>query len=87
MATSSDAQYYKACLILYGVANTLVFLALPALYSGVYGVAKDSERAMAIAVLVLVTNLIGLGLGPVVLGAISDAGAPTSCTRTGFPGR
>lgn len=67
------AADYKTCLILYGVANTLVFLALPALYSGVYGVAKDSERAMAIAVLGLVTNLIGLGLGPVVLGAISDA--------------
>lgn len=67
------AADYKTCLIFYGVANTLVFLALPALYSGVYGVAKDSERAMAIAVLGLVTNLIGLGLGPVVLGAISDA--------------
>ena len=67
------AADFKTCLIFYGVANTLVFLALPALYSAVYGVAKDSERAMAIAVLGLITNLIGLGLGPVVLGAISDA--------------
>ncbi|HEX4895672.1 MAG TPA: MFS transporter [Solimonas sp.] len=67
------APDYQTCLILYGIGNTLVFVALPALYSGVYGVARDSERAMAIAVLGLVTNLIGLGLGPVVLGAISDA--------------
>lgn len=63
---------YKTCLILYALANTLVFMALPALYSAVYGVAIDSERSMAIALLGLVTNLIGLGLGPVFIGGVSD---------------
>lgn len=68
---------FKTCLIMYGIANTLVFIALPALYSGVYGVALDSERAMALAILGLTTNLIGLGLGPVIIGALSDALTPT----------
>lgn len=71
------APDYKTCVILYAVANTLVFMALPALYTAVYGVAPDSERGMAIAMLGLVTNLIGLGLGPVLIGGISDALNPT----------
>ena len=73
MGVALLSEDYRTCLILYGVANTLVFVALPALYSGVYGVAKDSERAMALAILGLITNLIGLGLGPVIIGGISDA--------------
>ncbi len=72
MGAALLAPDYKTCLMLYVVANTLVFLALPALYSAVYGVALDSERGMAIALLGLVTNLIGLGLGPVLIGGISD---------------
>ncbi len=62
----------STCLLLYGIANTLVFVALPALYSSVYGVSLSSERSMAMAILGLITNLIGLGLGPVVIGAVSD---------------
>lgn len=72
MAAALLAPDYKLCLMLYIVANTLVFMALPALYSAVYGVAPDRERAMAIALLGLVTNLIGLGLGPVIIGGVSD---------------
>lgn len=67
----------KTCLLLYGIANTLVFVALPALYSTVYGVSLGSERSMAMALLGLITNLIGLGLGPVVIGGVSDLLAPT----------
>ncbi|ORE87380.1 major facilitator superfamily MFS_1 [Oceanococcus atlanticus] len=72
MAAALLAPDYRLCLALYVVANTLVFMALPALYSAVYGVAHDSERSMAIALLGLVTNLIGLGVGPVLIGAASD---------------
>ncbi len=72
MAAALLAPDYKLCLMLYIVANTLVFMALPALYSAVYGVALETERSMAIALLGLVTNLIGLGIGPVLIGAVSD---------------
>ncbi|MDX1496182.1 MAG: MFS transporter [Salinisphaeraceae bacterium] len=73
MALALLAPDVKTCVILYAVANTLVFMALPALYSAVYGVAPDHQRGMAIALLGLVTNLIGLGLGPVFIGGLSDA--------------
>ncbi len=72
MAFGLLAQDAKTCLLFYGVANAMVFMALPALYSAVYGVSPDSQRAMALAMLGLITNLIGLGLGPVVLGGLSD---------------
>ena len=66
----------KRCLLLYGIANMLVFVALPALYSTVYGISLNSERSMALAILGLITNLIGLGLGPVIIGGLSDLLAP-----------
>ena len=72
MAVGLLATDEKTCLLFYGLANCLVFMALPALYSAVYGVSLDSERAMALAMLGLITNLIGLGLGPVVIGGLSD---------------
>lgn len=77
MAAALLAQDYKTCVALYIVANTLVFMALPALYSAVYGVSPDTQRSMAIALLGLITNLIGLGIGPVLIGGISDALNPT----------
>jgi MFS family permease len=77
MGAALLAPDYKTCLMLYVVANTMIFMALPALYSAVYGVALDSERGMAIALLGLVTNLIGLGLGPVLIGGISDVLYPS----------
>lgn len=73
MVAALLAPDVKTCVTLYIIANTMVFLALPALYSAVYGVAVDSQRAMAIALLGLTTNLIGLGLGPVLIGGLSDA--------------
>lgn len=76
MITGLLSADVKTCLLLYGIANTLVFVALPALYSTVYGVSLASERSMAIAILGLITNLIGLGLGPVVIGGVSDLLAP-----------
>jgi len=66
------APNYKVCVLLYLIANTLVFMSLPALFSAVYGIAVDSQRAMAIALLGLATNFIGLGFGPVLIGMLSD---------------
>ncbi len=76
MAAGLLSSDVRNCLLLYGIGNTLVFVALPALYSSVYGVSLSRERSMAMAILGLITNLIGLGLGPVVIGAVSDGLAP-----------
>lgn len=72
MALGLLAEAETTCLLFYGLDNTFVFMALPALYSSVYGVSINSERAMALAMLGLITNLVGLGFGPVVIGGLSD---------------
>ena len=38
---------------------------------------RPHERVLSGALLLLVMNLIGLGLGPTFLGAVSDSSAPT----------
>ncbi len=45
-------------------------------YSAVQGLVKPEARAMAAAVLLFFQNLIGLGLGPLVFGMLSDAIKP-----------
>ncbi|GGD94157.1 MFS transporter [Tsuneonella deserti] len=46
-------------------------------YSSVQGLITPSARAMAAAVLLFFQNLIGLGLGPLLFGMLSDAIKPT----------
>lgn len=55
------------------IANTLIAITQPAVMAAVYGVAPEQGRGIAIALLGLSSNLIGLGLGPVMVGALSDA--------------
>ncbi len=47
--------------------------AVPPAYSAVHAVCGSSRRALAIALLLFLANLLGLGLGPVAAGALSDA--------------
>jgi predicted MFS family arabinose efflux permease len=47
------------------------------LYSSVQGLVTPAARAMAAAVLLFFQNLIGLGLGPLLFGMLSDAIKPT----------
>ncbi|WP_375210891.1 spinster family MFS transporter [Hyphococcus sp.] len=49
----------------------------PASYALVQGVADPQERASAAALMIFIQNLVGLGLGPLVIGLISDALAPS----------
>ncbi|MEM7706224.1 MAG: MFS transporter [Pseudomonadota bacterium] len=44
----------------------------PATFAGIQGLVPPSMRAMAAAVLLLITNLIGGGLGPPLVGLVSD---------------
>jgi MFS family permease len=48
-------------------------LAIPAMFSALHAVCGSPRRAMAVALMFFFANLIGLGLGPVMAGALSDA--------------
>ncbi len=51
----------------------LLSAVVPSQYSALHAVCGSPRRATAVAVAFLFTNLIGLGLGPVIAGAMSDA--------------
>jgi len=68
---------YQICLLFFFIGNTFVSMAIPALFASIYGIIHNNQRSMAIAVFGLAANLLGLGLGPVLIGAISDAITPT----------
>jgi len=60
----------------YFVAWILLAAGYPPIFAAVQGVAGAGNRAMAVAVLFLVSILVGYGVGPVAVGAISDALEP-----------
>jgi predicted MFS family arabinose efflux permease len=66
------------------VAATLLLLGLPfgAIAANVFSVAKPQVRAMAGAVAMFATSLIGFGLGPWCVGALSDLLAPEFGARS-----
>jgi MFS family permease len=49
----------------------------PPMFSSLYLVCASNRSATALAIVLLFANLVGLGLGPVIAGAISDYLAPT----------
>ena len=51
----------------------VVALGSPAVYAGVYSQTEEHERALTIALMLLLSNSIGLGLGPVLAGFVSNA--------------
>jgi MFS family permease len=55
------------------VAGLALNLAVPAMFAALHAVCGSPRRAMAVAILFFFANLIGLGLGPVIAGALSDA--------------
>jgi MFS family permease len=59
-------------LALMAVVNLTLSFWLAPVFAAVQGLAERHMRATAAAVLLLVINLIGLGLGPLALGALSD---------------
>ena len=61
----------------YFVAWILLAAGYPPIFAAVQGVAGDTNRAMAVAVLFLVSILVGYGVGPVAVGALSDMFAPS----------
>jgi MFS transporter, Spinster family, sphingosine-1-phosphate transporter len=57
-------------------AAFVVYIADGPLFAVVQSLVPDRMRAMSIALIYLCANLIGLGLGPLVVGALSDAYRP-----------
>lgn len=54
-------------------ANLMIYLSDGPLFAIVQSLVPDRMRAMSIALIYLCANLIGLGLGPLAVGALSDA--------------
>ena len=54
------------------LAPVFHYLYLGSMYAVTHGVAQPLQRATAIAILILVVNLIGYGLGPPFVGAAND---------------
>ena len=57
-------------------AALVIYIADGPLFAVVQTLVPDRMRAMSIAVIYLCANLVGLGLGPLVVGALSDAYRP-----------
>ena len=70
------ANNFLVAIGFYFVAWILLAAGYPPIFAAVQGVAGARNRAMAVAVLFLVSILVGYGVGPVAVGAISDALAP-----------
>jgi MFS transporter, Spinster family, sphingosine-1-phosphate transporter len=67
---STNRYLAFACLALAGVGGAA---ANGPLFATVQSLVPDRMRAMSIALIYLLSNLIGLGLGPLAVGALSDA--------------
>lgn len=73
--------FYLSDDVVFALCFLVVPAALGALFSGpsfshIYSTLEPSKRAMATAILMFITNLIGLGLGPILVGLVSDLLAP-----------
>jgi MFS family permease len=81
VAVLLGAPFFFAAMLVDDALLSLSLLAVPTLlnslwygpiYAGVQGLVQPRTRATAAAVLLFVANLIGLGLGPLAVGALSD---------------
>lgn len=67
------APTFAMALTFAGLAGLALNAAVPAMFTCLHAICGSARRAMAVAVVFFFANLIGLGLGPVVAGALSDA--------------
>ena len=75
VAILSDDFYFS--LAMYVIPLTFAYIYLGPTLATTHALVQPRMRAMASAVLFFIVNLIGLGLGPTMVGAISDALIPT----------
>jgi MFS family permease len=81
VAVLLGAPFFLTAMLVDSVVLSLVLLTVPTLlnslwygpvYAGVQGLVHPRTRATAVAVLLFIANLIGLGLGPLAVGVLSD---------------
>lgn len=81
-AMLAGAPFFVAAMFVENALVCLLLLAIPTLlnslwygpvYAAVQGLAGPKLRATAVAIMLFIVNMIGLGFGPLILGAISDA--------------
>jgi len=70
------SNFHVMCALLL-VATTLLTAALPSAYSAMHVVCGSTRRALSVAVAFFFANLMGLGLGPLAAGWLSDRFAVT----------
>jgi MFS family permease len=82
LAVLAGLPFFVAAMLVADPLWALLLLVLPTLfnslwygpvYAAVQGMVQPRTRATAVAVLLFVVNLIGLGLGPLLVGLLSDA--------------
>jgi MFS family permease len=66
------APGFVSFLALSAVAGITVNMTVPAMFAALHAICGSPRRAMAVALMFFFANLIGLGLGPVLSGALSD---------------
>ncbi|WP_129778323.1 spinster family MFS transporter [Peristeroidobacter soli] len=67
------APSFAIALTFAGLAGIMLNAAVPAMFACLHAICGSARRAMAVAVVFFFANLLGLGLGPVLAGAMSDA--------------
>lgn len=67
------APTFAMALTFAGLAGLVLNAAVPAMFACLHAICGSARRAMAVAVVFFFANLIGLGLGPIIAGAMSDA--------------
>ncbi|MDZ4739818.1 MAG: MFS transporter [Alphaproteobacteria bacterium] len=80
------ARIFDVGLVLWGIAATLHFTYLGAQYTIGQGVVSTRSRASAIAILLLIVALIGNGLGPLIVGWLSDMFMSMQLAQHGMEG-
>ncbi len=86
MAYFTTTENIGMARVLWGVAATLHYMYLGAQYTIGQGVVSTRSRASAIAILLLVIALIGNGLGPMIVGWLSDMFMSMQLTAHGMDG-
>ncbi len=86
MAFFTPTEHIRLALVLWGVAATLHYTYLGAQYTIGQGVVSTRSRASAIAILLLIIALIGNGLGPQIVGWMSDMFMSSELARHGMEG-
>ena len=82
----TPTEHLNVALLLWCVAATLHYMYLGAQYTIGQGVVSTRSRASAIAILLLIVALIGNGLGPQIVGWLSDMFMNMQLTQHGMQG-